>query len=178
MKMPAKIVACVLPLFLAGCLHWPHKEKLPPPPPAITPSTAPPPTQLPPPEVTIPTQPSVNATNLPEQTPKPPAKHRKPQATPTPETQQATSGAPAVSAIGQLSSGEPADSRRQTQASIAATERSLNGIKRNLSDPEQKTVAHIREFLKQAKDALNTGDIDGAATLVAKAKVLLNELLR
>jgi type IV secretory pathway VirB10-like protein len=176
MKVPARIVACVLPLFLAGCIHWPHKEKLPPPPPTISPSTAPPPTQLPPPEVTIPTTPPVNATKLPEQTPKPPAKHRKQPS--APEAQQTSNGAPAVSAIGQLSSRDASDSRRQTQASIDATERSLNGIKRNLSDQDQKTVAHIREFLKQAKDALTTGDIDGATTLVAKAKVLLNELLR
>jgi hypothetical protein len=166
----------MLPLVLAGCVHWPHKEKLPPPPPTISPSTVPPPTQLPPPEVTIPTKPPINATNLPEQTPKPPAKHRKQPA--NPDTQQQASGTPTVSAIGQLSSGDPADSRRQTQASIDSTERSLNGIKRNLSDPEQKTAAHIREFLKQAKDALTSGDIDGASTLVAKAKVLLNELLR
>jgi hypothetical protein len=168
----------MLPLFLAGCVHWPHKEKLPPPPPVISPSTVPPPTQLPPPEVTIPTTPSVNATNLPEQTPKPPAKHHKQPANPVPDTQQASSGAPAVSAIGQLSSRDASDSRLQTQASIDSTERSLNGIKRNLSDQDQKTVAHIREFLKQAKDALTSGDIDGATTLVAKAKVLLNELLR
>ena len=34
----------------------------------------------------------------------------------------------------------------------------------------------MREFLKQAKEALITGDEDGANTLAAKAKVLLSEL--
>ena len=81
-----------------------------------------------------------------------------------------------MSAIGQLSSGDPADLRQQTQASIAATERGLNGINRTLNDQEQKTAEHIREFLKQAKAALTSGDVDGANTLAAKAKVLLAEL--
>jgi hypothetical protein len=81
-----------------------------------------------------------------------------------------------VSAIGQLSSGDPADMRRETVDSIAATERGLNGIGRTLSDLEQKTAAQIREFLKKAREALASGDVDGAHTLAAKAKVLLSEL--
>ena len=51
-----------------------------------------------------------------------------------------------------------------------------NGINRTLSDPEQKTAALIREDLKQARAALDSGDVDGARTLVAKARVLLAEL--
>jgi hypothetical protein len=81
-----------------------------------------------------------------------------------------------VSAIGQLSSGDPNEAKRQAQASIDATERGLKGITRALDDTEQKTAAHIREFLKQARDALASGDVDGANTLAAKAKVLLAEL--
>jgi hypothetical protein len=83
-----------------------------------------------------------------------------------------------VSAIGQLSSGDASDLRQQTMNSIAATERGLNAINRKLSDPEQKTAAQIREFLKQARAALNSGDVDGAHTLATKAKVLLGELSR
>ena len=66
--------------------------------------------------------------------------------------------------------------KRQALASIDATERGLKGINRSLDDTEQKTAAHIREFLKQARDALASGDVDGANTLAAKAKVLLAEL--
>jgi ribosomal protein S20 len=83
-----------------------------------------------------------------------------------------------VSAIGQLSSGDPSDLRQQTVNSIAATERGLSSITRQLSDQEQKTAAQIREFLKQARAALNSGDVDGAHTLAAKARVLLGELSR
>jgi len=83
---------------------------------------------------------------------------------------------PGVSAIGQLSSGDPTDLRRETVESIATIERGLIGINRQLSDAEQKTAVQIREYLKQAREALETGDVDGAHTLAAKAKVLLSEL--
>jgi hypothetical protein len=81
-----------------------------------------------------------------------------------------------VSAIGQLSTGDSSDLRQQTIGSIAAIERGLNGISRSLSDQEKKTAAQIREFLKQARTALASGDVDGAHTLTVKAKVLLGEL--
>jgi phosphoribosylformimino-5-aminoimidazole carboxamide ribonucleotide (ProFAR) isomerase len=60
--------------------------------------------------------------------------------------------------------------------SIAATERGLTGITRSLNDQEQKTAAQIKEWLKQAHSALDSGDVDGAHTLAAKAKALLTEL--
>jgi hypothetical protein len=81
-----------------------------------------------------------------------------------------------VSAIGQLSSGDPSELQQRTINSIAATERGLSSITRQLSDQEQKTAAQIREFLKEAKAALASGDVDGAHTLAAKARVLLGEL--
>ena len=177
MKLPARIVAWVLPLFLMGCFpHKTPKQPAQPLAPKLENSSVPPPTQQPPPEVTIPTQQPVSVTKLPEQTPKPPPKHKKPPANPTPEVQQASVGTPAVNAIGQLSSGDPADQRRQTEESIASIERGLNDISQRLNDQDQKTAAHIREFLKQAKAALASGDVDGASTLAAKAKVLLSEL--
>ena len=83
-----------------------------------------------------------------------------------------------MSAIGQLSSGDPSDLRRQTLDYITATEHGLGGLNRTLTDPEQKTVAHIREFLKQARTALSSGDVDGAHTLAVKARILLGELTR
>lgn len=59
---------------------------------------------------------------------------------------------------------------------IGNTEKGLNAITRPLSDSEKKTDAQIREFLKLARDAMNSGDVDGAQKLVDKAKVLLEEL--
>jgi hypothetical protein len=83
-----------------------------------------------------------------------------------------------VSAIGQLSSGDPSNSRGDTEDSILAIEKGINSLTRPLDDNEQKTADHVREFLKQARQALGTGDVDGAHNLAAKAKVLLDELTK
>ena len=185
MKLPAKSVAWLLPLLLlTGCFHF-HKTDqsqaqplAPPIEDTPLPKPVPSPTDLPPPVVTVPAQPTTPAPAAqPEPKPKPPVKHRKPAPPPPPaNTQEASIGSPGVSAIGQLSSVESSGLLQTTLDSIAATERGLDGITRKLSDQEKKTVEHIREFLKQAKAALNTGDVDGAATLAEKAKVLLGEL--
>lgn len=66
--------------------------------------------------------------------------------------------------------------RYETEQSIASVEHGLKDINRQLSDQDQKTATQIREFLKQARTALNAGDVDGAHTLALKAKVLLGEL--
>jgi RNA polymerase-interacting CarD/CdnL/TRCF family regulator len=81
-----------------------------------------------------------------------------------------------VSAAGTLSAGGSADSRSQAEDLIVSTEKGVNSITRTLNDSETKTAAQIHEFLKQAREALASGDVDGANTLAKKAKVLLNEL--
>jgi hypothetical protein len=185
MRSPARSVAWLLPLLLTACFHKTRplntQQYLPPP------STVPKPqveaVELPPSATTIPGVPLTSDAGV-DQAPKQPVRRRRPvNKNAADTTQQAASIAPpapvetpAVSAIGQLSSGNSSNSQQQTLDSIAATERGLNGINRTLSDQEQKTAAHIREFLKQAREALASGDVDGARTLAAKAKVLLGEL--
>jgi hypothetical protein len=180
MKLPARSVAWLLPLLLTGCFHKTYKAQVEPLAPPIEdaplPKPVPSPTELPSPVITVPNQAPVPDTNQqPQKPPKPPVKHRKP---PANTTQQASIESPGVSAIGQLSSGDPSDLRQRTVNSLAATERGLSGITRQLSDQEQKTAVQIREFLKQARAALASGDVDGAHTLAAKARVLLGELSR
>ena len=181
MRMYARNAAWLLPLFLSACLHShkpqpqqnqilvPTNENLPKPAvahPELSAST-----------VTIPDEPLATESNV-KQEPIPPAKRKKP----AKNTQQAASAPPAapespgVSAIGELSSGDPSDERRETDESIASTERGLNGLGRSLSAQEQKTAGQIREYIKQAREALLSGDMDGAKTLAAKAKALLTEL--
>jgi hypothetical protein len=188
MRSPARSVGWLLPFLLTGCFHKARPinitQYLPPP------STVPKPeiglVELPDSATAIPSVPLTSEAEV-EQAPTRPARHRRPanrNALPAADTtEQAANNTPpapvetpAVSAIGQLSSGNSSDSRQQTLDSIAATERGLNGINRTLNDQEQKTAAHIREFLKQAREALASGDVDGARTLAAKAKVLLSEL--
>lgn len=180
MRLPARNVAWLLPLLLTACFHRTHRAQIQPTAPSLQPGTqtssAPVPTVVQPPVGTIPTQPTAttstaNLAPLPK--PKPPVHHRKPA---NKNVEQASNGSPGVSAIGQLSSGDPSELRRETVDSIDSTERGLNGITRTLSYQEQKTAAQIREFLKQAKAALASGDVDGAHTLVLKAKVLLDEI--
>jgi hypothetical protein len=134
---------------------------------------------LPPPVVGDPTaKPATDdAAAKPAEPPKKPAHHPKKPA--TQETANATPPAatePSVSAIGQLSGGASGDQRSETQDSINLTEKGVNAITRTLTDAEAKTAAQIHEFLKQAREALASGDVDGAKTLAIKAKVLLNEL--
>ncbi len=99
------------------------------------------------------------------------------QATPPPAP--ATVGTP--SPIGQLTTGDSAmgeKAKRETADLIGGTEQGLNGIKRSLSTEEKVTAAQIRTFLKQAQQALDNGDTDGAHTLATKAKLLLDELTK
>jgi len=175
MKLSARSAAWLLPLLLTGCFHRtqfaqnqplaPPIEDTPPPKPERSP------TNLPPPVVTIPEkEPPPQVTPPPEPVKKPP-KHRKP-ANPNP---QIASSAP-VPAIGVLSTNDPPNIRQQTDASIESTEKALNGITRKLNDQEQKIAAQIREDIKEAREALTSGDVDGARGLAVKAKVLLDEL--
>jgi outer membrane biosynthesis protein TonB len=178
MTGPVKSAAWMLPLLLmTGCLHHNQQAKIQPLAPPLV--ETPPPSQ---PQVTTAPEPPVVAENKPEPEPLPPAKpeskphvrHRKPAPKETPPTEVAENTVPA---IGQLSSGDPPNLRSQTQNSIDSIERQLAGIKGNLSQQDQHTVAHIKEFLNQAKKALATGDVDGANTLTQKAQVLLAEVV-
>lgn len=177
MKLGAKCAAWLLPLLLTGCFH--RKTQVAqnqPMAPQIEESTAPKPEPSPivPPTVTIPEQPVQQRIPPPPEPIKKPPKHKKPANT---NTQIASAAPPpAVPAVGNLSAGDPTNVRQQTDASIEQTEKTLNGITRKLNDQEQKTAAQIREFIKEARDALTAGDINGAHTLAEKAKVFLDEL--
>lgn len=165
-------------LLLTACFHKNHQAQNVPLAPPIQnvppPNTTP--VELSPSATTIPTQPTQNAKEEPEPEPKPRVRrHRSAPVDKTP-VDEAANETPGVSAVGQLSSGDPADYRLETEDTIASTERGLKSINRPLNDQEQKTADHIREFLKEAREALASGDVDGAHTLAAKAKVLLAEL--
>jgi ribosomal protein S20 len=178
MKLGARSAAWLLPFLLTECFH--HKTQVaqnqplaPPLEDTPPPRPEPAPTNLPPPVVTIPEQATQQQIAPPPEPVKKPPKHRKPANT---NTQVASAASPpSVPAIGNLTTSDP-NTRQQTDASIEQTEKTLNGITRKLNDQEQKTAAQIREFIKQAREALTAGDVDGAHTLATKAKVLLDEL--
>jgi hypothetical protein len=182
MRSPAKCGAWLLPLLITGCIF--HKTK-PLPAPLLAPSIEPSlpleltSLELPPSQSVIAARPIYNMKE--EAVPiRQPARHHKPVSKPEEVTDASAAAPPVVNAIGQggLTSPDPASSRHQTEDSIATIEHGLNGINRPLNDAEQKTAGQIREFLKQAKAALATGDTDGAHTLTEKAKALLAELTK
>ena len=185
MKMRASYAGWLLPFFLTACFPFHKANQQPvqqfappvgnlPKPPADHP-------ELPESAVTLPSEPlDTDADAILEEAAKPAVRHRRPVYRPSQEVADnppaAETETPGVSAIGQLSSGDPSEQCRETEDSIAATERGLHGIGRSLNNQEQKTARQIREFLKHAREALISGDVDGAYTLAAKAKVLLDEL--
>lgn len=179
MKLGARSAAWLLPFLLAGCFHKKpqvaQNQPLPPPIEDTTPiRPEPAPANLPPPVVTIPEQPVETQITPPAEPVKKAPKHKK---APNSNTQMASAAPPpAVPAVGNLSTGDPNNLRQQTDASIEQTEKTLNGITRKLTEQEQKTAAQIREFIKQAREELTAGDINGAHTLAEKAKVFLDEL--
>jgi ribosomal protein S20 len=187
MKSPLRSVTWLLPFLLTGCFQLPFHKKHPAQARMLAPHVQPSQAiqlvdiDLPPADTVIEAYAIYNLREEEEPIP-PPVRHRRP---PNPNPDDAATApeptppaTPAVSAIGQLSSGDPGNSRQETENSIADIERRLNAINRTLSDSEQKTADHIREFLKQARAALASGDVEGANTLVAKAQVLLTELTK
>ncbi|HEX3893025.1 MAG TPA: hypothetical protein VHW46_10675 [Terracidiphilus sp.] len=181
MKTPGKSVAWLLPLILTACTHKNNQAKNHPlaPPIVDKPTTLPTttPTELPPSAATVPSAPTAQITPpaQPEQKPvRRGSHHPKPDTKSTEQT--ATAGPVEVSAIGQLSPGDSSGLRQQTVESISSTENGLKDINRTLNEQEQKTIAQVREFLKQARVALTSGDVDGAHTLAVKAKVLFGEI--
>ena len=100
------------------------------------------------------------------------------QVTPPPQLQPA---AVSNSAIGQLTTGDSASGERtkhETADLIGTTQQGLIAIKRTLSNEEKATAGQIHNYLKQAQQALENGDADGAHLLATKAKVLLDELMK
>lgn len=189
MKLVARRLAWLLPFLLSACVHNANQSQMQPLAPPIEDTPPPPPdsapANLPPPVITIPKSDKPMVVVQPEQ-PKPaPRRHKPKPATPAqanttsgqPPADVAAEGAPVeVSAIGSFATAEPPDLKKQTTDSIAEIEKGLNAISRKLNDQDEKTSMQIREFLKQARTALASGDVDGAHTLAVKAKVLLGEL--
>lgn len=192
MKRYVSSAVLVLPLLLSSCVHKTNTAQNQPPlaPPiedAPMPKPDNAPANLPPPVISLPdknTTPTAQTTTPPPAPQPPPKKKSRKSATPPAQapapgaqtTEQAANAPPEVPAGGNFSSGDPSNLKDQTQTILTETDRGLAAINRKLNDQETKTVVQIKEFLKQARDVLHTGDVEGAHTLALKAKVLLGEL--
>jgi ribosomal protein S20 len=103
--------------------------------------------------------------------------------TSAPETEPPASP-PATSsetaAIGSLSLGGVATPRAQQEAVelIGSIEKRLSSLSAQKAETEKQQVSRIRNFQRQAQEALDSGDVEGAKTLATKARLLLDDLDR
>jgi len=85
---------------------------------------------------------------------------------------------PEETAIGALTAGGEASPQTKQDAAdlIASSEKRLNALPAKKAEDEKAQVSKVKNFLKDAQDALKSGDAEGAKTLATKAKLLLDDL--
>ena len=170
----------VLTLCVCGCQK---RVKAPPPLPPIkepvalaTPPVPEYPPMIEPPVVKMPPVPMASGAHLRRERRRP---YTKPVA---PEPAQVTSAEPPGEdlAIGALTSGGEANSRSQQEAAemIAANEKRLSALPAQIVEEQKAQISKVKNFQRQAQEALNSGDVEGAKTLATKAKLLLDDLLK
>jgi hypothetical protein len=91
-----------------------------------------------------------------------------------------TPPSPPVNVVGSLTAGGDGAQEAQQKAAgaISDVEKQLAGLSASTLDAQKDGVARVKNFVRQAHDALRSGDAEGALTLAGKAKVLLDDLLK
>ncbi len=101
-------------------------------------------------------------------------------AEPVAETQVAGVGAPSPgdAAVGALTAGGETNPQTKQDAEelIASIDKRLNALSAQKAEEQKAQVSKVRNFWKDAQDALKSGDAEGAKTLATKAKLLLDDL--
>jgi ribosomal protein S20 len=99
---------------------------------------------------------------------------------PVPEPVQVASAAPPPeeTAIGALTAGGETNPQTKQEAEdlITSSEKRLTALSAQKAEEEKAQVSKVKNFLKDAQEALKTGDAEGAKTLATKAKLLLDDL--
>ncbi len=183
-------------LLISGCFLTKKKPPVPPQAQAPTVEQAPPPAATQPqpqPEqpsaTTPPAEQKPEQPQVAEEKKKPHPKHKKP--APTATTAKATTPPPphkivieeggTAEAKPELSASLPREGvshdRQTTQQLLDSTDTNLRSIKRQLSSSEQQTVAQIRTYMTQARQAITDGDNVRAHNLALKAHLLSDQLV-
>jgi hypothetical protein len=83
-------------------------------------------------------------------------------------------------AIGPLTTGGDSSPQSQQEARelIASVDRRVVSLPVRVADSEKPRLRQVRNFLEQAKQALNSGDAEGASILANKARQIMDELER
>lgn len=98
--------------------------------------------------------------------------------TQTPSTESDAPVLDEAASIGALSTGGDSSPRSQQEAAdmIASNEKRLNGLASQIQEAQKAQISKVKNFQKQAQDALSSGDVEGAKTLATKAKLLLDDI--
>jgi hypothetical protein len=176
-------VVLLLPLGLSGCLHKnPLMVTLPinsaPVELASVPEPDNPPMIEAPPAEELPVPIAEAAAN-----PRPRRRPTPRPATPTapvPAQVASAEGVDEESAIGALTAGGDATPQTRQEATelIASNDKRLKALPANTVKAQRSQINKIVNFQRQALQALNSGDAEGAKTLATKAKLLLYDLDR
>jgi ribosomal protein S20 len=163
---------------LGGCRHKPQVAPLPPVTAQVTLEDIPEPDNLPiveTPQIKLPPVPI--ASNA-----KPKREKKKPAPKVAPEPVQVAIAPPPLppeaTAIGALTAGGEANPQTKQEASdlLASIEKRLNALSPQKAEEEKVQISKVKNFWKDAQDALKSGDAEGAKTLATKAKLLLDDL--
>jgi hypothetical protein len=170
-----------LTIGLGGCRHKAQVARLPVVLSPVALEDIPAPDNLPmveTPQIGLPPVPVVANAKPKRERKKPPVK-----ATPAPESPTQLASAtpvqsPEETAIGALTAGGEANPQAKQEAEdlITSSEKRLNALTPQKAEDEKPQVNKVKNFLKDAQDALKSGDAEGAKTLATKAKLLLDDL--
>jgi hypothetical protein len=88
--------------------------------------------------------------------------------------------APEAATLGELSSEGSTNTKQQQDVAgkLGSVERRLNDLPSSVADREQKQIAKVRLFVKEASDALKGGDLEGAGILATKAELLMDDIAK
>lgn len=111
--------------------------------------------------------------------PRPPIRRRPPPPADASVPQPGNDTAPELN-IGTLTTGGDAtpQSLQQARDLIGSVDRRATSLPPRIMNSERPQVRQVRNYLDQAKQALNTGDAEGAVNLANKARQLVDELER
>jgi hypothetical protein len=170
-----------LTMGMAGCRQKPVLAPLPPVMAPVALEDIPEPDDLPmveEPPVKLPTVPVSTEAGKPKKRKKQPPKVVAPPES-VPQTQVASATVPSLdAAVGALTAGGETNPQTKQEAEelIASIDKRLNALPAQKVEAQKAQVAKVKNFWKDAQDALKSGDAEGAKTLATKAKLLLDDL--
>lgn len=128
------------------------------------------------PEITLPPTPTAAAAASPRRE----RRHIAPKTIPSVPEESAPEPMTDTAAIGELTAGGAANPQAQQEAAdlIGSIEKQLSSLSAQTVRAQRTQISKVRNFSRQAQEALSSGDIEGAKTLATKGKLLLDDLVK